>query len=88
METSNGLDKILQQIRTTQDKPLALPPCPYCRRTLRTNVGYYVKSGKRVASIALWCSACTAATAALDVDPIPPWAQPTDFDDKLTSAGG
>jgi hypothetical protein len=75
---SNGLDSILQQIRSTQDKELKLPPCPVCKRKLRTNVGYYTRGGKRLASIALWCSACMAATTAFDVDPIPPWAAPAE----------
>ncbi len=76
MNLNNGLDSILNQIRTSQE--LKLPPCPYCKRKLRTNVGYYTRGGKQIASIALWCSACMAATTTFNVDPIPTWAKPTD----------
>jgi hypothetical protein len=78
MTSLNGLDGILRQIRASGEKSLSLPPCPYCKRKLRANVGYYTRQGKKLASIALWCSACTAATTAFNVDPIPPWAAPTD----------
>lgn len=88
MEYNNGLQAILQKIRTSQDRQLSLPPCPSCKRKLRTNVGFYVRNGKRMASIALWCSSCTIATTAFNVDPIPPWAIPADFDDSNTSSGG
>ena len=86
MSSSNGLDAILQKIRSSQEKSLVLPPCPYCKRKLRTNVGFYTRQGKRLASIALWCSACTEATSAFNVDPIPPWAAPAD--DEHATAGG
>jgi len=87
MERSNGLDAILQQIRNSKEKTLNLPPCPSCKRKLRTNVGFYTRGGKKLASIALWCSACTVATTAFNVDPIPPWAAPAEDETGGTTGG-
>ena len=87
VEGNHSLEPILKEIRSSQAKELKLPPCPACGRKLRTNVGFYQKKGKRVASIALWCSACTAATSAFDVDPIPTWAAPTDASHPPSGGG-